>query len=129
ERTSVILGASGGSGELGLKYGIRAGLPMYVDPVPEDVRARLPEWTEDSFAGVLLNVAAGRVANRLNLGGLNFTVDAACASSLAAIYVAARELESGGSDMMIVGGIDTVNSPFGYLCFSSAQALSPTGRC
>src|SRR5215216_4081273 len=31
--------------------------------------------------------------------------------------------------MVIVGGIDTVNSPFGFLCFSSAQALSPTGRC
>ena len=129
ERTSVILGASGGVGDLGFRYGIRAGLPMYLDPVPEDVLSKLPEWTEDSFAGVLLNVAAGRVANRLNLGGLNFTVDAACASSLAAVYIAARELESGASDMVIVGGIDTVNSPFGYLCFSSAQALSPTGRC
>lgn len=129
ERTSVILGASGGVGDLGFRYGIRAGLPMYLDPVPEDVLSNLPEWTEDSFAGVLLNVAAGRVANRLNLGGLNFTVDAACASSLAAVYVAARELESGASNMVIVGGIDTVNSPFGFLCFSSAQALSPTGRC
>jgi acyl transferase domain-containing protein len=31
--------------------------------------------------------------------------------------------------MVLVGGIDTVNSPFGYMCFSSAQALSPRGRC
>ena len=129
ERTSVVLGASGGSGELGLDYGIRAGLRKYLDPVPEEVTARLPEWTEDSFAGVLLNVAAGRTANRLDLGGLNFTVDAACASSLAAVYIAARELESGASNMAIVGGIDTTNSPFGFLCFGSAQALSPTGRC
>ena len=129
ERTSVILGASGGVGDLGFRYGIRAGLPMYFDPVPEGVLNGLPEWTEDSFAGVLLNVAAGRVANRLNLGGLNFTIDAACASSLAAVYVAVRELEAGSSSMVIVGGIDTVNSPFGFLCFSSAQALSPTGHC
>lgn len=129
ERTSVILGASGGVGDLGFRYGIRAGLPMYIGQPSEDVLSRLPEWTEDSFAGVLLNVAAGRVANRFNLGGLNFTVDAACASSLAAIYLATRELESGSSDVVLVGGIDTVNSPFGYLCFSSAQALSPRGRC
>jgi acyl transferase domain-containing protein/NAD(P)H-dependent flavin oxidoreductase YrpB (nitropropane dioxygenase family) len=129
ERTSVILGASGGVGDLGFRYGIRAGLPMYFDSVSEGTLSRLPEWTEDSFAGVLLNVAAGRVANRLDLGGLNFTVDAACASSLAALFLASRELESGASDMVIVGGIDTVNSPFGYLCFSSAQALSPRGRC
>lgn len=129
ERTSVILGASGGAGELGFHYSVRAGLPSYVDTVDEETLAKLPEWTEDSFAGVLLNVAAGRVANRLNLGGLNFTVDAACASSLAAVYLAARELESGGSDMVIVGGFDTSNNPFGYQCFSSARALSPTGRC
>lgn len=128
ERTSVILGASGGAGELGLNYSIRSGLPNYLD-VGEETLAMLPEWTEDSFAGVLLNVAAGRVANRLNLGGLNFTVDAACASSLAAVYIAARELEARGSDVVIVGGFDTSNSPFGYHCFSSAQALSPTGRC
>jgi acyl transferase domain-containing protein/NAD(P)H-dependent flavin oxidoreductase YrpB (nitropropane dioxygenase family) len=129
ERTSVILGASGGVGDLGFRYGIRAGLPMFLDDVAPEVLDALPTWTEDSFAGVLLNVAAGRVANRLDLGGLNFTVDAACASSLAAVYMAARELEAGSSDMVLVGGIDTVNSPFGYLCFSSAQALSPRGRC
>ena len=31
--------------------------------------------------------------------------------------------------MVIVGGVDTVQSPFGFLCFSKAQALSPRGRC
>ena len=89
----------------------------------------MPEWTEDSFAGLLLNVAAGRVANRFDLGGVNFSVDAACASSLAAVYLAARELADHSSDMAIVGGVDTAQSPFGYLCFAKAQALSPRGRC
>ena len=60
----------------------------------------LPEWTEDSFAGILLNVAAGRVANRFDFGGVNFTVDAACASSLAAVYLAVRDLEAGRSDVV-----------------------------
>ncbi len=50
----------------------------------------LPEWTEDSFAGILLNVAAGRVANRFDLGGANYTVDAACGSSLAAASLRCR---------------------------------------
>jgi len=31
---------------------------------------QLPEWTEDSFAGILPNVTAGRVANRFDLGAL-----------------------------------------------------------
>jgi acyl transferase domain-containing protein/NAD(P)H-dependent flavin oxidoreductase YrpB (nitropropane dioxygenase family)/NAD(P)-dependent dehydrogenase (short-subunit alcohol dehydrogenase family) len=130
ERASVILGAGGGLGDLGLQYGFRATLPMMdVDGSSSDVLEQLPQWTEDSFPGILLNVIAGRVANRFDLGGANFTVDAACASSLAAVYLATRELSSGSSDLVIAGGVDTVQSPFGYLCFSKTQALSPRGRC
>jgi acyl transferase domain-containing protein/NAD(P)H-dependent flavin oxidoreductase YrpB (nitropropane dioxygenase family)/NAD(P)-dependent dehydrogenase (short-subunit alcohol dehydrogenase family) len=128
-RTSVVLGAGGGVADLGSRYGIRAGLPNLIDGVPGEVLEALPEWTEDSFAGILLNVAAGRVANRFDLGGSNFTVDAACASSLAAIYLGIKELESGTSDLVIAGGTDTVQNPFGYLCFSKTRALSPRGRC
>ncbi|UGS36425.1 type I polyketide synthase [Capillimicrobium parvum] len=129
ERTSVILGVGGGLSDLGTRYAVRADLPLVLHDVPAEALAGLPEWTEDSFAGILLNVAAGRVANRLDLGGANYTVDAACASSLAAVQLAARELECGTSDMVVVGGADTVQNPFGYLCFSKTHALSPTGRC
>ena len=76
-----------------------------------------------------MNVAAGRIANRFDLGGTNFTVDAACASSLAAVYLAVRELETRSSDMVIVGAADCMQSPFTFTCFSKTQALSPRGRC
>ena len=42
-------------------------------------------WQENTFPGLLGNVVAGRIANRLDLGGTNCVVDAACASSLAAV--------------------------------------------
>jgi len=129
ERTGVVLGVGGGAGDLGQQYGFRSGLPMYLGEASPGVWKQLPEWTEDSFAGILLNVVAGRVANRFDLGGANFTVDAACASSLAAVYLAVRELETGTADMMLVGGADTVQNPFAYLCFSKTRALSPRGRC
>src|SRR5262249_60556727 len=29
---------------------------------------------------------------------------------------------------VLIGGVDTVQTPFGYLCFSKTQALSPTGE-
>jgi acyl transferase domain-containing protein/NAD(P)H-dependent flavin oxidoreductase YrpB (nitropropane dioxygenase family) len=138
ERTSVILGAGGGAADLGLAYGTRAFLPI-LDSVPglpatsQDIvsglKDALPEWTEDSFAGILTNVVAGRVANRFDLGGANYTVDAACASSLAAVSLGVKELEEHTSDMVIVGGVDTMQSPFLYLCFSKTHALSPRGRC
>jgi acyl transferase domain-containing protein/NAD(P)-dependent dehydrogenase (short-subunit alcohol dehydrogenase family)/NAD(P)H-dependent flavin oxidoreductase YrpB (nitropropane dioxygenase family) len=129
ERTAVILGVGGGVADLGQQYALRSGLPMVLDEVPPAILSRLPEWTEDTFPGILLNVVAGRVANRLDLGGVNYTVDAACASSLAAVYLAVRELSEGASDMVIVGGADTVQNPFAYLAFSKTHALSPRGRC
>lgn len=129
ERVSVILGASGGAGDVGVQYAMRSELPRFLGELPEAVAKILPEWTEDTFAGILLNVAAGRVSNRFDFGGVNFTVDAACASSLAAVYQGVVELVDGRSDLALAGGVDTVQGPFGYLCFSKTQALSPRGRC
>ncbi len=132
QQTSVIIGTGGGAGDLGQLYGVRSALPMFFGEQSEELVSHfgkvLPEWTEDSFAGILMNVVAGRVANRFDLGGANFTVDAACASSLAALYLAVNELESGTSDMVIVGGADTLQNPFTYLCFSKTMAVSPTGK-
>jgi acyl transferase domain-containing protein/NAD(P)H-dependent flavin oxidoreductase YrpB (nitropropane dioxygenase family)/NAD(P)-dependent dehydrogenase (short-subunit alcohol dehydrogenase family) len=127
-RTSVILGAGGGMGELGTRYAVRAMLPEFIANPGASLWDHLPEWTEDSFAGILLNVISGRVSNRLDFAGVNYTVDAACASSLAAVYLGCRELTDGTSDLVIAGGVDTMQHPFSYLAFSKTQALSPTGR-
>jgi acyl transferase domain-containing protein/NAD(P)H-dependent flavin oxidoreductase YrpB (nitropropane dioxygenase family)/NADP-dependent 3-hydroxy acid dehydrogenase YdfG len=129
DRTSVIFGVGGGLAELGNAYAVRAALPMLFEGLPEDVLRRLPEWTEDSFPGILLNIVAGRIANRFDLNGVNYTVDAACASSLAALALAAQELTQRTSDMVIVGGAEALQNPFAYLAFSKTQALSPSGRC
>ncbi len=129
EHTSVIIGCSGGVGDVGLQYGLRAELPRFQGDLPDSVGKRLPRWTEDTFAGILPNVVAGRIANRFNLGGINFTTDAACASSMAALYQGVTELISGRSNFVITGGVDSSQGPFGYMCFSKTQALSPIGRC
>ncbi|MEV4319524.1 SDR family NAD(P)-dependent oxidoreductase [Actinocrispum sp. NPDC049592] len=81
-------------------------------------------WQENTFPGLLANVAAGRIANRLGLGGMTSTVDAACASSMSAVRLAIAELLDGRADLMITGGCDTENSIFMYMCFSKTQALS-----
>lgn len=129
QRTGVILGFSGGLGEKGMGYAARAELPRLLAEVDPGVLDRLPEWTEDSFAGLLPNVVAGRIANRFDFHGVNFTIDAACASSLASVHQAVQELRSGRCDRVIAGGVDTLQNPFGFLCFSKTQALSPSGSC
>ena len=128
ERTAVIFGAEAGT-DLSSAYGFRAMFPHYVGALPSELDAALPTLTEDSFPGVLANVIAGRIANRLDLGGANFTVDAACASSLAAVDLAVKELVLGTSDTVVCGGADLHNSINDYLLFASVHALSTTGRC
>ena len=140
DRTSVILGVSG-TLPLVIPLGARLGHPIWrralaesgVDPdTSEDVIARIADgyvpWQENSFPGLLANVVAGRIANRLDLHGTNCIVDAACASSLSAIHLASLELETGRADMVLSGGLDTFNDIFMYMCFSKTPALSASGN-
>ncbi|MBI2069648.1 MAG: SDR family NAD(P)-dependent oxidoreductase [Elusimicrobia bacterium] len=83
--------------------------------------------TEDTMPGELSNVIAGRVANVFNLHGANFTVDAACASSLAAVDMAVKGLRMLDYDMVICGGIDQMMAPPAYVKFSKIGALSADG--
>jgi acyl transferase domain-containing protein/NAD(P)H-dependent flavin oxidoreductase YrpB (nitropropane dioxygenase family)/NADP-dependent 3-hydroxy acid dehydrogenase YdfG len=137
-RTSVIF-ASAGMHDLALRYVIRAEMRQFLagtssldDAVRKrlvaELEASLPEWTEDSFPGILTNLIAGRIANRFDLAGPNLTVDAACASSLAALQSAAVQLRTGICDAAVVGAADANSSAFTYMCFSKTQALSPAGR-
>ncbi|WP_217551864.1 type I polyketide synthase [Streptomyces sp. GbtcB6] len=126
-RTSVVFGAEAGS-DLSNAATLRAVLPSYYGKVPDGLEDQLPRLTEDSFPGMLANVISGRIANRLDLGGANYTVDAACASSLAAVDVACKELTAGTSDVVLCGGADLHNGINDYVLFSSVHALSPTGR-
>ncbi len=127
-RASVVFGAEGGN-DLAGGYGLRAMVPQLLGEVPPELDGYLPALTEDSFPGVLTNVIAGRIANRLDLGGSNFTVDAACAASLAALDSACAQLAAGTSDLVLCGGADVHNGINDFLMFSSVHALSPTGQC
>jgi phosphopantetheine--protein transferase-like protein len=87
----------------------------------------LPGITEDSLPGELANVISGRVANVFNLEGPNFTVDAACASSMAAVMNAVAALRSGTIDYAISGGVDAAMHPSSFIKFCKIGALSPDG--
>lgn len=126
ENTSVMFGVEGAT-ELASSYGMRAGAKQALGELPEDMKKALPRLNEDSFPGVLSNVVAGRIANRLNLGGRNYTVDAACASSFAALDVGYYELATGRSDMVLIGGADFHNGLNDFLMFNSTYALSRKG--
>ena len=128
EKTSVIFGAEAGM-DLGNQYTFRNLYTQYCGEMPEALAKALPALTEDSFPGMLVNVISGRIANRLGLGGVNYSVTSACASSLTAIELGVKELRAGSSDMVLAGGADFHNGISDFLMFSSVGALSAKGRC
>ena len=141
ERASVILGVTSGQELLGTMVS-RLQRPIWLKAlrdsgVPEDeatvicdrIASGFVPWQESSFPGLLGNVVAGRIANRFDLRGTNCVTDAACASTLSALSMAVNELAIGQSDLVIAGGVDTMNDIFMYMCFSKTPALSKTGDC
>ena len=138
ERTAAVLGIGGGGSPMAVAYGFRSCLPLLDNlktlplkshEIMQQCDEFLPEWTEDSFPGFLLNVAVGRIANRFDFGGSNYAIDAACASSLAAVHACIRELEQGTADVAVAMGADTVQTPYAFMAFSKTHALSAEGRC
>lgn len=140
ENTGVVLGVAGGQKLITdltsrLQYPIwqkvleSSGIsPEDTEVIIQKMKMAYAPWNENSFPGLLGNVIAGRIANRLDLGGMNSVIDAACASSLAAVKSAVSELVEGRANMMITGGVDADNSPFTYLCFSKTPAFSPSQK-
>ncbi|MEE8410375.1 MAG: beta-ketoacyl synthase N-terminal-like domain-containing protein, partial [Myxococcota bacterium] len=144
ERTAVIIGNSMG-GEWEDLTSLRIWFPVarkalqeseVAKALPEETRrlllseleanfkANLPPVTEDSMPGELSNCIAGRIANAFDLRGANFTTDAACAASMAALKAASLMLRSHDVDMAIVGGADKSMDPPTFVKFSKIGALS-----
>ena len=136
ENIGVVLGSA--ALKLGVPLSARLQYPIWkkalkssglsdedTEKIIEKIQSAYVKWDENAFPGMLSNVISGRIANRFNFGGLNCTVDAACASSLAALKMAIGELVDRRSDMMLTGGIDTDNSITAYISFSKTPAVSP----
>jgi acyl transferase domain-containing protein/NAD(P)-dependent dehydrogenase (short-subunit alcohol dehydrogenase family) len=82
---------------------------------------------EDNAPGMLPNIIAGRIANVYDFHGPSFTVDAACASVLAAIITGIQGLYLNEYDAVICGGSDMPMKQLGFIYFSAINALSPDG--
>ncbi|MCP4021603.1 MAG: polyketide synthase, partial [Desulfobacteraceae bacterium] len=81
----------------------------------------------DPVHGIILNIEASRIARHLGARGANYVVDAACASSFAALEAACGELLSGEHDQVIVGGVNTHLAPESFIGFAKMGALSAKG--
>ncbi len=106
--------------------------PHLTDDQRRDIRnclkENLPNFNPDVAPGLVPNVMTGRIANRLDLQGPNYILDAACASSLLAVRASIDELLSGKCDLMLAGGVNASLPPEVSVIFSQLGALSPSSR-
>jgi len=70
---------------------------------------------------------AAFAAKALGLGGTNFALDAACASSLYAVKMASQHLLSGKSDLMLAGAVSRADPFFINMGFSIFHAYPENG--
>jgi 3-oxoacyl-(acyl-carrier-protein) synthase/phosphopantetheinyl transferase/malonyl CoA-acyl carrier protein transacylase len=99
-----------------------------IEKVKKEYQLRKGRFGPDTAMGLIPNLVASLVANRLNLGGAAYTLDAACASSLLAIDHAVQELDSGRCDLVIAGGVHVGQNAAFWSIFSQLGALSKSGK-
>lgn len=89
-----------------------------------ELKRQLPPYGGDLVGVLTPNVIAGLIANRLDLMGPSYLVDAACASGLIALDAAVQALASGRCDLMLCGGTQVQTPPQLFIQFCQIQALS-----
>jgi len=95
-----------------------------IQAVKAELKGSLPPFSADTAPALIGNIIAGRIANRLDLMGPSFTVDAACASALVAVDIALTNLASGKSDLVLVGGANVTTPLPTLILFCQLGALS-----
>ena len=98
--------------------------PAVLDRVRAEMAKLLPPFNADIAPGLVPNVMTGRIANRLDLRGPNYIIDAACSSSLLSVQAAMQELRAGRIDLMLAGGVNASISAEVYMVFNQLGALS-----
>ena len=73
------------------------------------------------------NAAAAAVSMKHELRGQSYGIVSACSSGAHAVGSALRMIQYGDADAVVAGGSEAALTAFGLACFTSMQALSPSG--
>jgi len=99
-------------------------LAALIGEIEQSFKGAFPVPNEDTLAGALSNVIAGRICNVLDFNGGGYVIDGACASSLLAVSAACEALEAGRLDMAVAGGVDISLDPLEMVGFARTGALT-----
>jgi acyl transferase domain-containing protein/phosphopantetheinyl transferase len=98
--------------------------PAELESIRARLKASLPPFSPDTAPGLPHSVMAGIIANRLDLKGPTFVLDAACASCLLALEMGMRDLLTGKCDVSVVGGVQISTPAPIQMLFTQLGAIS-----
>lgn len=106
---------------------VQRAVPLTSQQVPAVVRqlkASRKTIDDTTLVGRLNSTAAGFICNRYNFLGPSFSVSAACASSLAALFCAVQMIRQDIIDAAVVGGGEENLGPLDFMEFSALGVLA-----
>lgn len=107
---------------------LRIALPELTDADINRVRHAYQEkqgrFQADTAIGTMPNLVASLVANKFDMQGPAYTIDAACASGIVAINHSIKLLRDGECDIAVAGGMHGAQSAMFWSAFDMMGALS-----
>jgi 3-oxoacyl-(acyl-carrier-protein) synthase/phosphopantetheinyl transferase len=95
-----------------------------VEKIKKDYQTRRGRFQADTASGAMPNLVVSLVANKFNLKGPAYTIDAACASSLLAVEHSIHLLNSGQCDIALAGGMHIGQNASFWGVFNTIGAAS-----
>ncbi len=95
-----------------------------VTKIKREYQTSRGRYQADSMPGLIPNLIASLISNKLDMHGPAYTIDAACASSLIAVEHCVNEIVSGRCDIAIAGGVHASQNATFWSIFTQLGALS-----
>jgi acyl transferase domain-containing protein/phosphopantetheinyl transferase (holo-ACP synthase) len=143
-RCSIIIGKGNFSGFVGqrifeilrtsrqIEALMKVALPELTESdlirIRESYQKMYGRYHADIATNTMPSLVASLVANRFDMHGAAYTLDAACASGILAIEHAIHHLRSGECDIAVTGGMHTAQSSLFWGPFDLLGALSHQGQ-
>ncbi|WP_394842243.1 SDR family oxidoreductase [Pendulispora brunnea] len=89
----------------GLATHLGAAIPEFEQRLTAPIQQAIPAAKEDSYPGIMPNIIAARIAQRLDLHGPNMTLDAGLDSFASALLTSARSLRDREIDVALALGV------------------------
>ena len=105
---------------------IKRAVPLTPDQesaIEQEMKAGRLAPDDTTLLGRLNCAAAGFICNRYGFMGPSYSVSAACATSLVALYSAIQMIKNGIIDAAVVGGAEEILKPLHFLEFAGLGAL------